>query len=163
KDGWLHGYWFWDWSDQRQRIESIDTERRVITLAKPYHSYGYRKGQWYYAFNLLSELDEPGEWYLDRESGRLYFWPPAPIQTGRAVVSETETLVTMDRVSHVNLRGFTFEAARGTAVTGSGLDHVRIAACTVRNVGGWAISLGGSRGSGVYGCEITQTGAGGIN
>ena len=90
KDVWLHGYWFWDWSDQRQRIESIDTERRIITLAKPYHSYGYRKGQWFYAFNLLSELDEPGEWYLDRTADRLYFWPPTPIESGRAVVSETE-------------------------------------------------------------------------
>ena len=27
KDAWLHGYWFWDWSDQRQKIESIDTRR----------------------------------------------------------------------------------------------------------------------------------------
>ena len=49
KDVWLHGYWFWDWADQRQRVESIDVARRVIALTPPYHSYGYRKGQWYYA------------------------------------------------------------------------------------------------------------------
>ena len=62
KDGWLHGYWFWDWSDQRQKIESIDTEKSILSVVPPYHSYGYRKGQWYYAFNLLTELDAPGEW-----------------------------------------------------------------------------------------------------
>ena len=28
----------------------------------------YREGQWYYAYNLLSEIDSPGEWYLDREA-----------------------------------------------------------------------------------------------
>jgi len=25
KDIWLHGYWFWDWSDLRQNVASIDT------------------------------------------------------------------------------------------------------------------------------------------
>ena len=32
KDVMLHGYWFWDWADQRHRVESIDTEQRIITL-----------------------------------------------------------------------------------------------------------------------------------
>ncbi|MHC4407081.1 MAG: hypothetical protein ACYTG0_46300, partial [Planctomycetota bacterium] len=41
KDLWLHGYWFWDWSEQRQKVESIDLESRVITLAPPAHGYGY--------------------------------------------------------------------------------------------------------------------------
>ena len=91
KDIWLHGYWFWDWADQREQVESIDTEKRVISLVPPYHNYGYRKGQWYYAFNLLSELDTPGEWYLDRTSGILYFWPPAPLEQGKAVVSVIPT------------------------------------------------------------------------
>ena len=36
------------------KVESIDPEKRVISLAaKPDHDYGYRKGQWYYAYNLL--------------------------------------------------------------------------------------------------------------
>ena len=60
KDPWLHGYWFWDWSDQRQPLESIDQEKKILAVKPPYHSYGYRKGQWYYAFNMLSEVDTPG-------------------------------------------------------------------------------------------------------
>ena len=31
---------------------------------------------------LLPELDQPGEWYLDRDSGLLYFWPPSPLTDG---------------------------------------------------------------------------------
>ncbi|MCL4181410.1 MAG: hypothetical protein KJ072_27185, partial [Verrucomicrobia bacterium] len=75
-DVWLHGYWFWDWSDQRQQLKALDLESQTIELAPPYHNYGYRKGQWYYAYNLLSEIDQPGEWHLDRNAGLLYFWPP---------------------------------------------------------------------------------------
>jgi hypothetical protein len=33
KDVWVHGYWFWDWSDQRHKVESIDTESRVISVS----------------------------------------------------------------------------------------------------------------------------------
>ncbi len=43
QDMMLHGYWFWDWADQRLKIESLDTEQRVITLqAKPLQvAFGY--------------------------------------------------------------------------------------------------------------------------
>ena len=37
---WLHGYWFWDWSDSFERISSIDAEKRVIATKPPYHGYG---------------------------------------------------------------------------------------------------------------------------
>jgi len=30
KDGWLHGYWFWDWSDERQKIAEINLENSQI-------------------------------------------------------------------------------------------------------------------------------------
>jgi len=162
KDLWLHGYWFWDWSDQRQKVESIDTERRVISLLPPYHGYGYRKGQWYYVFNALSELDTPGEWYLDREAGLLYFYPPGPIQQGSPTVSVLAMLVAMRQVSHVALEGFVLEAARGTAVSIAGGAHVKVAGCTIRNVGGWAVRISGGEANGVVGCDIYETGDGGI-
>lgn len=163
KDAWLHGYWFWDWSDQRQKIEAIDTSKRIITLAKPYHGYGYRKGQWYYAFNILAELDEPGEWYLDQVSRTLYFWPPAPIQPGQAVISDAQGLITLEGVSNVTFSGFTLEAARGTAITGRGCRSVRVEGCTIRNVGQWGVRLDDADNCKVAGCDIYQVGAGGIS
>ena len=162
KDVWLHGYWFWDWADQRQKVQSIDIQKRVIQLDKPYHSYGYRQGQWYYAFNVLAELDQPGEWYLDRQTGVLYFWPPEPIQQGQVLVSVLPTLVRMEDVSHVTLGGLTLEAMRDTAVIVRGGTHVRMDNCTIRNGGASAASLTGTQHA-VCGCEIYQMGEGGIS
>jgi len=162
KDLWVHGYWFWDWSEQRHKVASIDTEKRIISVAPPYHGYGYRKGQWFYAFNALCELDRPGEWYLDRETGDLYFWPPSPMTDGDVAVSVLSSLVTMKDASCVTLRGFIFEAARGTAVSISGGTRNMVAACTLRNVGGWGITASGTH-HGIIGCDIYQTGAGGIS
>ena len=97
-DVWVHGYWFWDWSDERQQVESIDTDKRIISVKPPYHGYGYRIGQWFYGLNILAELDKPGEWYLDRETGILYFWPLAQIENGHAVVCVFNTLVEISGV-----------------------------------------------------------------
>ena len=163
RDAWVHGYWFWDWAEQRHKIKSIDTEKRSIEIQPPYHGYGYRKGQWFYAFNLLSEIDRPGEWYVDRENGVLYFWPPSPVEEGEAIVSVLPTMVTLKDVSHFALRGFTIEAVRGAAITMSGGAENRIVACTIRNVGGWAVTVSGGRGHGVVGCDMYQMGGGGIS
>ena len=160
-DPWLHGYWFWDWSDQRQQIDSIDVSASRISIKPPYHGYGYRDGQWYYAFNMLSELDAPGEWYIDRDRGMLYFWPPKEGDF-ETVVSVAPSLIAMKDVSRLSIEGFVLEASRGTAITVSGGEGVTIAKCTIRNTGGAAAELSGARHR-VAGCEIYRTGAGGIS
>jgi len=162
-DPWVHGYWFWDWSDQRQKVESIDTEKRIIAVAPPYHGYGYRKGQWFYAYNLLAEIDEPGEWYLDRQAGTLYFLPPSSMDGARSVVSVLPSLVTIRDASHITIEGLIFEAARATAVTVRGGTHVRIGRCTLRNLGAWAVQASGGTAHTVADCEIYGTGQGGIS
>ncbi|MDX9973077.1 MAG: right-handed parallel beta-helix repeat-containing protein, partial [FCB group bacterium] len=162
KDPWVHGYWFWDWSDQRQAVASIDVEKGEIAIKEPYHNYGYRKGQWYYAFNMLSELDTPGEWYLDRETGVLYFYPPEALTPGEVVVSVAPSLVTMKDVSNVTLRGFTFEAARKQAVSVSEGTGVLVAGCTIRNIGDSGIGMSGTK-SGVVSCDLYRLGGTGIS
>ncbi len=160
-DAWVHGYWFWDWSDERQRIESIDTERKVIAVRPPYHGYGYRKNQWYYAFNVLSELDAPGEYYVDRQAGRLYFLPPAPLAKGKALVSVSPNLLKATNTEHITFRNLILEASRADAVVVSGGANNRVVGCTIRNCGTWAVSMSGLS-SGVVGCDISETAAGGI-
>ncbi len=162
-DVWLHGYWFWDWADAYQKVESIDTQNRVMTLVPPHHGYGYRTGQRYRALNLLAELDEPGEWYLDRRSGRLYFWPPSPIAGSHAIVSVLPTLVSMQDVSYVTLQELTIEAARDTAVVISGGSHNRITRCLLRNIGSQAVRITGGTDHAVIGCDIFDTGRGGVS
>lgn len=162
-DGWLHGYWFWDWSDERQKIAAVDIEKNQIQLAEPYHNYGYRKNQWYYAFNMLAELDTPGEWYIDREAGILYFWPPDKIKSGDVTVSVLPNLATLEKTAYITFRGFTFEASRNLAIAVRESNNIRIAACTVRNGGSNAISVSGGTSNTVFGCDIYNMGGGGIS
>ena len=161
-DGWVHGYWFWDWSEERHKIAGIDTLNKILEVMPPYHNYGYRVGQWFYGFNLLSEIDVPGEYYIDRLNGLIYFYPPSDIETGTAYVSVNKSILIMDRVSYVTIRGMIFEGCRETAVKMNNCNSSLVEACTIRNNGDGAIDIQGGIRNGVAGCDIYNTGAAGI-
>jgi hypothetical protein len=71
-DLWAFGYWYHDWADSYDKVSALDAAKATLTFAAPGSNYGYRKGQRFYVLNALSELDRPGEWYVDREKGILY-------------------------------------------------------------------------------------------
>lgn len=159
-DIWVHGYWTWDWADSYERIKSIDTESQTIETYPPHGIYGYKAGKRFYYLNILEELDEPGEWCLDRTSRILYFWPPGK---GSAYVSLLETpLISINGVSHTTIRGLTLECTRGAGIEVKGGDHVLIAGCTLRNIGTVGVSFEGGTKNGILSCDISQTGDGGI-
>ncbi len=163
KDAMVRGYWFRDWVIQTQRIESIDPEKRIIKLAEPYHTYGgYRDGMWFFGFNMLCEIDMPGEWYLDRETGVLYFWPPGPLEEACVEVSVSDGLFQMTDTAYVTLRGLRLEAARGTAVRIKNCEDCQVVGCSIRNVSNYAVTIVDGESCPVYGCDITGTGGGGV-
>jgi hypothetical protein len=159
----LHGYWTWDWSDSFQKVKSINTLKHEITLAQPHHYYGYTKNQRYYFLNILEELDEPGEWYLDRKHGVLYFWPPAS-QTNRTVtVSLLDApLVSIENSSYIMIQGIRFEYSRGSGITIIGSSHNMVAGCTFRGLGADAVKIDGGIENGVQSCDISEVALGGV-
>lgn len=75
--------------------------------------------------NAYELLDEPGEWYLDRAAGRLYYRPRAGerLASARVVLPTAQALVdlrgTASRpVEHVRFAGLTFADATWTAPSG---------------------------------------------
>ena len=83
-DIWIHGYWAYDWANSYEHVASIDTQKRLIKTDPPHGNYGFRTGQRFYFLNILEELDEPGEWYLDRKTGcPLLLAPRSPGQRRR--------------------------------------------------------------------------------
>lgn len=166
EDLWLHGYWTFAWADSYEKVNSIDTAKRLITTEAPHGIHGYTPERRFRALNLLEELDEPGEWYLNRQTGILYFWPPAPITKNLPVVSLLETpMLTLTGTSFITVRGISFECARGSGAVVAGGTNNQIIGCTFRHLGTFAASIGEGRattGSGITGCDIYGTGEGGI-
>ena len=163
---WLHGYWCYDWYDEAIRIKSIDRAKRQITLAAPAH-YGIKQGnpspRRFRALNVLDELDEPGEFYIDRAARLLYFWPPSPVENARVTISTLDgPLIRLKNADHVTIRGMIVEACLGDGIEISGGRAVAIERCVVRNTRQLAIRAVGGAGLRIDHCEIYDTGTGGI-
>ncbi len=161
---WMMGFWARAYLCTAVRAGKIDTEKKQITWKVPLH-YGldtWGAKRWY-AFNLIEELDAPGEWYLDREKGILYFWPPAPIEQCAVMVTRLEgPMLLFDNASHITFRGIRFEGGRGDAVVVKKGEGVKLVACEVRNIGRHAVQLLGGHGHKVIGCDIHHVGYSGI-
>lgn len=145
KDVWFQGTFMYGYADDNILVESIDTQKRQVKLAKPsmYGVGGGRDFRQYVAYNILDELDSPGEWYVDKESGMLYFWPPDDMQAGSVMVSILEDpIICLEGTSYVTIRDLTVEVGRGIGIYIERGTNNLIAGCTVRNVGTSGIFMG---------------------
>ena len=163
-DVWMHGYWVWDWRDAYQKVARIDTASHTVYPEPPHHHYGYQKGQRYRFLNVLEELDQTGEWYLDAAHGLVYFWPPSPPTAGDVTVSLLrEPMVQMIGTSHVRIENIIFESSRASAVRIRGGSDNLIAGCTVRNIDNdTCIIIDGGTKNGVQSCDLHDIGGTGI-
>jgi hypothetical protein len=86
----LHGFWTHEWRDVYVPITAVNATSRTIYASDPTHvafNDGTRNikrsnSRWY-ALNIRSELDQPGEYYIHRNAtnresahGMVYFIPP---------------------------------------------------------------------------------------
>jgi hypothetical protein len=159
---WLHGLWGWDWADQHLPVAAIDLVGHTITLGKA-PQYPLKAGQPFYAENILEELTVPGEFYLDRTSGVLYFWPPDGASDDIIVSMLDGALVRLGAgAAFITWRDLTFEATRATLVEVQGGQDLLFSGLTLRNAGTTAMSAEGSQ-IVVHGCEVYGAGDEGVS
>lgn len=177
-----------NWEAMRMPIKSVDEASHEVTLAGRGRQYTERNAR-YWVENTLDALDAPGEWYLDRTTGRVYYYPTSSVAMPPAhvVASRLKQLILFEGnaakgelVSHIELRGLTFsftdwslprtgyadlQAAYDipAAVSGTGTRSYSIEICKFIHLGGYAVALGkGSQDDRIVGNEMTDLGAGGV-
>ena len=69
-------------------IKSINDDKTITT--EYCSKYGFKEGGYYYFFNVLEELDAPGEYYIDRDNGILYFYPPDENENSKIMLSNKQ-------------------------------------------------------------------------
>jgi len=108
------------WEISRHRVAGIDpTANYLVTSAgAPWAFFQWGGPTRYHLENFREALDEPGEWFLDRD-GTLYYLPrPGEnMNTAEVMAPVTESFVqfrgdTNGSVAHITLRGLRFEHAQ---------------------------------------------------
>ena len=153
-------------------ISSIDTANKTIytkedprwTHVKDPAYIGDRisKNTPYFVFNVLSEIDIPGEYYLDRETGKIYFYPPDNMKGEAIVTTLNKPIIEFKNASNIVLYKITAEGAWQDAILVSGGEKNLIAGCTVRNIGQNGIYIESGWNHGIVGCDICDVGEGAV-
>ena len=141
---WMAGYFHAGFADDMVKIKMIDSSQKTITTAGA-TLYGFAGGKpWqnWYGLNLLTELDVPGEYYIDREKGKLWFISPEEnVNTLEFSVLESP-FVTINDASNIQIKGITFETSRGMGISMVNCEEVTIEACHFSNLGSLGIAVG---------------------
>ncbi len=172
KEVWIKGYLAETMPFQMIHVKmtKLDTEKRIIETAPDtrwgdtYSLYNtpYQQSGPYYAYNLLSELDSPGEWYLDRDTGKLYFWPPEDIIKNEVVVTTFDKpVVSFNNASNIALAGVTVEGTWTHGIDIQGGRNVIVSGNTIRNTGQYAVNIKGGWNHVIFGCDMYDMGEGG--
>lgn len=162
-DIWAHGYWYYDWADSLEHVDTIDTSNKVVTLTVPGVNSWIATGRHFYFFNILEELDSAGEYYIDRTNGMLYFWPPSTMTNGSCIVSTVSSnIVVLTGVSNVTFSGIRFEAAKLSLVNINGGQSNTVSNCSFRGGSADGVKIIFSSGTKVVSCVLSDLGELGV-
>src|SRR5882672_4184165 len=174
------------WTMARLRIESVDQPNKLVTFTGATRHVeqwsALSKGRRFLVENVREALQSPGEWYLDQKSGDLSYIPMPGEDPNRTIIiaPKVETLVQIQSVQKLTLRGLIFEHANwntpsegnnfsqaevnlGGAVSLSNARDCVLENCVIRSVGTYAIDIADNCHSNrVENCTLTDLGAGGV-
>lgn len=141
---WISGYFKHGYADDALRIAKIDKQRKEITTDGPTF-YGFASGspwQRFYAFNIKEELDEEGEFYLDKEEKALYFIPYEANISSLHLSQLNEVMFDIYKAKNIKFENITFEYSRAALISLVESEQINLKGCTFRNCGSLAIIIG---------------------
>ncbi len=154
------------WIPAKITIQSVDFDTRIITLNQPYagnlkgtvwnDAWAARTPTRFYIYNSKSFLDQPGEFYMDPTSHRLYYKPRrTPIEDQEIIVPTVKWVIDIDGASNIQFESLTFKVS-------DGLLEVLPSLALHSNVKGGLIRLGDARNIVIRYCRLLNSGQNGV-
>ena len=157
KEAMVCGYFYHLWSDCTMPVSFSDG---TITFREHLPETGLKDNHPFFVLNLLEEVDQPGEWYYDCASGKLYWWQPDNVGSRSSVIvsSWNKPFLTMKNVKHLSLSGLIYEYGQQDGMQLSNCSDIALVGCMVRRIGGQALSAQSMKNFTVYGNSFNMLG-----
>ncbi|MEG0767179.1 MAG: right-handed parallel beta-helix repeat-containing protein, partial [Clostridia bacterium] len=168
------------WKDEVTTLAGYDAKTKRLALARP-TTMTVSRGDRYYLENVREALSTPGQWYLDHETGKLFYVPffGESMADTTLQIGYMEQMMILHGVSNLHFEGITFAgsdwsipgnnaepdfAQAAYDVTASVLvlnaSDLSFTACTFTQIGGSALKLGPNvQNMTVTGCLFEDIGA----
>ena len=159
EDLYLEGYFATEYAGEWAKIKSIDTENLKLHFDN-WTQYGVKKDYRWAAVNLLEEIDIPGEWYMDKRTMTLYYYPPYQLDSAvdsLEIATLTDAFVRLNNASYIQFKGLNFKkntnllkndkhqinwfSEGGNGVTLNSCKFINIEDCEFENIGRVGIYL----------------------
>ncbi len=121
KDAYIVGTISINYENNTYPIEKIDTSKKLLTIKEGRINTYYTNG-WFFGENLLEELDTEGEYYIDRENGKLYYYAPSDFTSGNYDIGLTNLktpVFNFNGAEYISVSNITMKGGRGYAVLGT--------------------------------------------
>lgn len=137
-EGYFNGQ---DYASQRYKVQSIDTSKKEINLAVGSATSSVSR-RWRVT-NLLEELDIPGEWYIDRDTMILYYYPQVSLKDADMDMTVKKTMFfKLKNCSYIRFKNITFTESAGGVIDAQNSDGVQFIDCTFRSIGATSAGQG---------------------
>lgn len=153
----LFGNFEIDYETSYGKILSYNADTNRVTV-KP-NRFMNRSARYFY-YNVLEEIDVPGEYYVDTDTGMLYFYAPEGYKDKTVVFAQCDMPLIDAQVNYYTFDGLTVEGGLDTLIKLSG-DFNTVQNCVLRDCGNEAINFNGRKIL-IFNNEIYHIGATGI-
>ncbi|MEO0797268.1 MAG: right-handed parallel beta-helix repeat-containing protein [Verrucomicrobiota bacterium] len=148
------------WKLSKMPVYAADANASTLHLTRAF-SYGFgwlnknRGGQPFRIYGLLAELDQPGEWYFDPKTKRLFIYPVEAITADSKIgLPVASGFLDLKETEHVQVVGLDVRnVGSGTIIRIDGGNDNLIANCSVSQSNATGIRIRGRR-NGVRGCDF---------
>ncbi|MEI6555926.1 MAG: right-handed parallel beta-helix repeat-containing protein [Paludibacter sp.] len=161
KDLWLDGIFTRDWSWSYNKVDKIDTVKKTISLLYNEKYDLTAAHSFFFASNLLEELDVQGEYYIDRSTGKLYFYPPEDFDINSSEIAlsyNSQNFIELSGLSNIKFEGIHFEYGRKNAAMLQKCTNISFSNCEFSNFGISALVVEGNNNH-IDGCRIHSIGS----
>lgn len=124
----IFGFFIHDWAEGRARI-TIDYDNKNLISTQYPSTYGVAENRRVYFFNLLEELDAPGEWWVDRDNGILYLYPGDTFKSGAEIemVTANHPFISAEGTKNLTIKNLTFKRNLSGAIDAKNTDGLTVA------------------------------------
>lgn len=162
ENAYLAGYLQHEYRGHYTKIDRIDTEnKRIYSKATDINT---NKENRYKVYNVLEEMDMAGEYYIDYNTLKMYYYPPQNYKaTDTISISVSNTpLISLDGTKNITFENITFRDSYSDGIYSKNAENIKILGCKVYNIAKKGIRLHGKNIT-VENCDVYNSGMSGID